>query len=49
MQSDKNSSVIDQGFTYLGLMLENKADFMVEYNEQLKRNLKRDDVDWSQT
>ncbi|MCE0721893.1 DUF5655 domain-containing protein [Legionella resiliens] len=46
---DKNISVIDQGFTYLSLMLENKADFIVEYNEQLKRNLKRDDVDWSQT
>ena len=46
---DKNISVIDQGFTYLGLMLENKADFIVEYNEQLKSNLKRDDVDWSQT
>ena len=46
---DKNISVIDQGFTYLGLMLENKADFIVEYNEQLKRDLKRDDVDWSQT
>jgi predicted transport protein len=30
-------------------MLENKADFIVEYNERLKRNLKRDDVDWSQT
>jgi predicted transport protein len=30
-------------------MLENKADFIVEYNEQLKRNLKRDDIDWSQT
>lgn len=46
---DKNISVIDQGFTYLSLMLENKADFIVEYNEQLKRNLKRDDIDWSQT
>ena len=46
---DKNISVIDQGFTYLGLMLENKADFIVEYNEQLKQNLKRDQVDWSQT
>ena len=46
---DKNISVIDQGFTYLGLMLENKADFIVEYNEQLKKNMKRDDVDWSQT
>ena len=46
---DKNISVIDQGFTYLGLMLENKADFIVEYNESLKKQLKRDDVDWSQT
>jgi len=46
---DKNVSVVDQGFTYLSLMLENKADFIVEYNESLKRNLKRDDVDWSQT
>lgn len=46
---DKNLSVVDQGFTYLSLMLENKADFIIEYNEQLKRNLKRDEVDWSQT
>ena len=46
---DKSISVVDQGFTYLSLMLENKADFIVEYNESLKRNLKREDVDWSQT
>ena len=46
---DKNISVVDQGFTYLSLMLENKADFIVEYNEQLKCNLQRTDVDWSQT
>lgn len=29
---DKNISVVDQGFTYLSLMLENKADFILEYN-----------------
>jgi predicted transport protein len=46
---DKNVSVVDQGFTYLSLMLENKADFIIEYNEQLKKNLIRSDVDWSQT
>jgi len=46
---DKSISVVDQGFTYLSLMLENKADFIVEYNESLKRNLKREEVDWSQT
>lgn len=45
----KNISVVDQGFTYLSLMLENKTDFIVEYNETLKENLKRTDVDWSQT
>ncbi|WP_417861414.1 DUF5655 domain-containing protein [Winogradskyella sediminis] len=45
----KNISVVDQGFTYLSLMLENKADFIIEYNETLKQNLKRTDVDWSQT
>lgn len=45
----KNISVVDQGFTYLSLMLENKADFIVEYNETLKANLKRSEVDWSQT
>lgn len=45
----KNISVVDQGFTYLSLMLENKADFIVEYNETFKHTLKRSDVDWSQT
>ncbi|MDO9206159.1 DUF5655 domain-containing protein [Methylotenera sp.] len=46
---DRSLSVVDQGFTYLSLMLENKADFIVEYNESLKKNLRREDVDWSQT
>jgi len=41
--------VFDQGITYLGLMLANKADFVIEYNEQLKKNMKRDEVDWTQS
>ncbi|OFX89768.1 MAG: hypothetical protein A2W99_03815 [Bacteroidetes bacterium GWF2_33_16] len=45
----KNNSVVDQGFTYLNLMLENKADFIIEYNESCKATLQRKDVDWSQT
>jgi len=45
---NQNISVFDQGITYLKLMLENKADFILEYNERLKGNLKRDDVDWTQ-
>jgi len=48
-KKDKNISVVDQGFTYLSLMLENKADFIIEYNESLKKRLTRDEVDWSQT
>ena len=46
---DRNASVVDQGFTYLSLMFENKADFIIEYNESHKQNLKRDDVEWSQS
>ena len=46
---DKNLSVFDQGITYLGLMLANKADFVIEYNEQFKKNIKRDEVDWTQS
>ena len=48
-KKDKNSSVVDQGFTYLNLMLQNKADFVLEYNEGLKKSILRGDVDWSQT
>jgi RecB family endonuclease NucS len=46
---DKNFSVVDQGYAYLSLMLNNKADFILEYNENTNTNLKRDDVDWSQS
>ena len=46
---DKNSSVFDQGITYLGLMLNNMADFVLEYNEQAKAPLRKSDIDWKQT
>ncbi len=46
---DRNFSVVDQGMSYLGLMLNNKAEFILEYNEQCGAALKRDDVDWSQS
>lgn len=46
---DRNYSVVDQGISYLNLMLEYKADFIVEYNESCNKSLKRDDVDWSQS
>lgn len=44
-----NFSVIDQGITYLNLMLEYQANFIVEYNESCQENLKRNQIDWSQS
>lgn len=46
---ERNYSVIDQGVSYLNLMLDYKADFIVEYNENQSKQLKRQDVDWSQS
>ncbi len=42
-------SVIDQGYTYLSILLNNKSDFILEYNETKGVNLKRDEIDWSQS
>jgi predicted transport protein len=44
-----NYSVIDQGYTYLSTLLNNKSDFILEYNETLGGSLKRDEIDWSQS
>ncbi len=48
-KKDKSFSVIDQGYNYLALMLNHKAEFILEYNERKNSNLKRDDIDWSQS
>lgn len=48
-KKDRSFSVVDQGYAYLALLLNNKADFILEYNERCKGNLKKDDVDWSQS
>ncbi|AZQ59862.1 hypothetical protein EJ994_14040 [Maribacter sp. MJ134] len=45
----KSYSVIDQGYSYLSLLLNNKADFILEYQEQTNKLLKKGDVDWSQS
>lgn len=45
----KNRSLVDQGYTYLKLMLERKADFVLKYNEKTKSSLKINDIDWSQS
>lgn len=48
-KKERNFSVIDQGYTYMSIMLNNKSDFILEYNESCGSTLKREDVDWSQT
>jgi len=40
-------SVIDQGYSYLSTMLNNKADFILEYNENMPSSIKKNDIDWS--
>lgn len=45
----KNHSLVDQGYTYLKLMLERKADFVLQYNIKTKSSLTIKDIDWSQS
>lgn len=42
-------SVIDQGYTYLSTVLNNKTEVVLEYNEKMKNTLRRDEIDWTQT
>ena len=50
-KKDRNFSVIDQGYAYLSLLLNNKAEFILLYNENNKDNrmIKKNDVDWTQS
>lgn len=45
----RNNSLIDQGYTYLKLLLERKADFVLTYNNKTGKQLTVNDVDWSQS
>ena len=42
-------SVIDQGYSYMSVMLNNKSDFILEYIEKTGRSLKKSEVDFSQS
>ena len=50
-KKDRNFSVIDQGYAYLSLLLNNKAEFILLYNEYNQDNkmIKKNDIDWSQS
>ena len=45
----KNYSVIDQGYSYLSLLLNNKAEFVLKYNLVCNTSFSKDDFDFSQT
>jgi predicted transport protein len=46
---DRNFSLIDQGYAYLSSILNNKAECVLEYNENRNLPIKRENVDWTQT
>jgi predicted transport protein len=48
-KKDRNFTVIDQGYAYLALLLNNKADFILLYNENKNKSLRKNDIDWSQS
>lgn len=48
-KKDKSFSVIDQGFSYLSAMLNNKAEFVLELNEKLGKSFTKSDIDWEQS
>lgn len=48
-KKDKSFSVIDQGFSYLSLLLNNKAEFVLAFNEKNNKSLSKDDIDWKQS
>lgn len=48
-KKDKNFTVIDQGFAYLALLLNNKADFILAYHKQHGKTLKKEEIEWSQS
>lgn len=39
-------SVIDQWYSYLSLMLNNQADFVLEINQKMKKNFTKKDINW---
>lgn len=49
-KKDRNFSVVDQGFAYLSVLFNRKADFILEYNTKFSsKQLKKEDIDWSQS
>lgn len=45
----KNNSLVDQGYSYLALMLKRKEAFVLKYNNITKSNLEIKNIEWSQS
>ncbi len=48
-KKDKNISVVDQALAYLSTMLNNKANFLLLYQDKFNRIIKKGEIDWSQS
>lgn len=48
-KNTKSYSVVDQGYTYLSLLLNNRADFILEFNNKFNTNKGLNDIDFSQS
>lgn len=48
-KKDQNFSVVDQGYAYLSLLVNKKADFILEYNDVCNDKLRKEEIDWSQS
>ncbi|HEC38728.1 hypothetical protein LCGC14_0894660 [marine sediment metagenome] len=46
---DRSKSIVDQGYAYLRLLLEYKADFVLTFNGIKGENKNLQDIDWSQS
>lgn len=42
-------SVIDQGYSYLQLLLNNKSDFLLTLSQHYNKVLRKENIDWSQS
>jgi len=48
-KKDKSYSIVDQGYSYLSTMLNNKSDFILELMENSEIPIKKSQIDWSQS
>jgi predicted transport protein len=48
-KNTKSYSVIDQGYSYLSKLLNNKAEFLLKYIQETGKTINKDDIDWSQS